>query len=254
MKKAGRLLIITALVCILAGTLWFFFGRGDPNALWNIISQQCVPNQQHNNNPSPCQKVDLTKRYVLFKDNKGPYHDLVMPTDKITGIEDPVLQTGKAKPYFSYAWNNRKDLSVRIGKPLKDQWISLAINSKYGRSQNQLHIHVSCLRQDVYDTLGKSSQKIDRSWLPLAEKLAGHSYMARKLEGSDLTKEDPFRLLQTYAIEQGDRIGKYGLALVISPRGEMILLANRLKLTELSLGSAEEIQDYHCAIAGNQIK
>jgi CDP-diacylglycerol pyrophosphatase len=31
----------------------------------------------------------------------------------------------------------------------------------------------------------------------------------------------------------------------------MLLLANRLKLTDLNLGSAGEIQDYRCEVAGN---
>ncbi|XLM23386.1 CDP-diacylglycerol diphosphatase, partial [Chromobacterium piscinae] len=30
------------------------------------------------------------------------------------------------------------------GEPLPRQAVSLAINSQYGRSQNQLHIHISC--------------------------------------------------------------------------------------------------------------
>lgn len=52
-------------------------------------------------------------------------------------------------------------------------------------------------------------------------------------------------------VKQGDSIGNYGLALAVSPQGEMLLLANRLKLTDLNLGSAGEIQDYQCAVAGN---
>ncbi|PVZ83007.1 CDP-diacylglycerol diphosphatase [Serratia sp. S1B] len=250
MKKFFRLLIILLIVLIMAVVLWFFFGRGNQNALWQIVSEQCIPNQQQNDDPTPCLKVDLTGRYVLFKDNKGPYHDLVMPTDKVSGIESPLLQTEQASPYFSQAWNNRDHLSVEAGVPLKEQWLSLAINSKYGRSQNQLHIHVACLRQDVYNILSEQTQYIDQQWRPLAEKLVGHQYLARKMSGTDLIKEDPFRLLQSYVTDQGDNIGNYGLALVVNPQGEMILLANRLKLTDLNLGSAGEIQDYQCAVSG----
>ena len=31
--------------------------------------------------------------------------------------------------------------------------ISLAVNSVYGRSQNQLHIHIDCVRSDVRNAL-----------------------------------------------------------------------------------------------------
>ncbi|HGM7838437.1 TPA: CDP-diacylglycerol diphosphatase [Serratia marcescens] len=251
MKRLFRLLIILLVILLLAAVLWWFFGRGNPNALWQIVSQQCVPNQQQNNDPAPCLKVDLTEGYVLFKDSKGPYHDLVMPTEKVSGIESPALQTDHAPPYFAQAWNNREHISGELGKPLKDAWLSLAVNSKYGRSQNQLHIHIACLRQDVYNALGQQAEQLDQQWRPLAVKLVGHQYLARKLAGTDLTQEDPFRLLQNYVVEQGDSIGNYGLALAVSPQGEMLLLANRLKLTDLNLGSAGEIQDYQCAVAGN---
>lgn len=162
MKRLFRLLIILLVILLLAAVLWWFFGRGNPNALWQIVSQQCVPNQQQNNDPAPCLKVDLTEGYVLFKDSKGPYHDLVMPTEKVSGIESPALQTEHAPPYFARARNNREHISGELGKPLKDAWLSLAVNSKYGRSQNQLHIHVACLRQDVYNALGQQAEQLDQ--------------------------------------------------------------------------------------------
>lgn len=249
MKRLYKLLI-TFLV-IIAVALWWCFGRGNTNALWQIVSQQCVPNQQQNNDPAPCLKVDLTDHYVLFEDSKGPYHDLVMPTDKISGIESSELQTEKIPPYFYQAWENRLHISEEFGKPIKDPVLSLAINSKYGRSQNQLHIHIACLRPDVYHTLREQVNQIDQNWKPLGEKLAGHYYIARKLSGTDLTKEDPIKLLQQYVSERGDNIANYGLALVVAQNGEMMLLASRLKITDLHLGSVGEIQDYKCALATN---
>jgi len=251
MKRLAKIIIIVLVILILTVVLWFFFGRGNQDALWQIVSQQCVPNQQQNSAPAPCIKVDLTEHYVLFKDNKGPYHDLLMPTAKVIGIESPLLQTEQVPPYFSQAWNNRYHISSELVKPPADQWISLAVNSKYGRSQNQLHIHVACLRQDVYKTLSEQAQDIDQNWRPLVEKLVGHQYLARKLTGTDLIREDPFRLLKKYVVAQGDNIGNYGLALALSPQGEFILLANRLNLAALNLGSAGEIQDYRCTVAGN---
>ena len=251
MKRFFKLIIILLIILILAVSLWFVFGRGNQDALWQIVSQQCVPNQQQNDNPAPCLKVDLTQGYVLFKDNKGPFHDLVIPIDKVSGIESRVLQMQQTPPYFSQAWNNRNRLSAEIGKPLKDEWISLAINSKYGRSQNQLHIHIACLRQDIHDTLSEQQHNIDQYWRPLPEKLLGHQYLAKKLSGTDLIKEDPFHLLQGFVLEQDDSIDNYGLALTVNPQGEMILLANRLKLTDLNLGSTGEILDYECAVADN---
>ncbi|MFN2767745.1 CDP-diacylglycerol diphosphatase, partial [Escherichia coli] len=89
----------------------------------------------------------------------------------------PILQADRTPPYFSLAWNNREHISGELGKPLKDAWVSLAVNSKYGRSQNQLHIHVACLRQDVYNALGEQAEQLDQQWRPLAVKLVGHHYL-----------------------------------------------------------------------------
>ena len=251
MKQFFKLLICFLVIIIIALTLWWYFFRDNPNILWQIISQQCVPNQQKNNDPTPCSKVDLTERYVLFKDNRGPYHDLIMPVDKITGIESPLLQQENVKPYFYQAWENRAALSEEFGKPINDQLLALTINSKYGRSQNQLHIHLACLNPKVYKTLQKEMSQIDQTWKPLSENLVGHQYLARKLAGTDLRKEDPFKLLQRYADKQGNSIGTYGLALVVNPAGEMILLANHLKIIDMNLASAGELQDYRCAVADN---
>ncbi len=41
-------------------------------------------------------------------------------------------------------------------------------------------------------------------------------------------------------------MGNYGLAMVQLKDGSKVLLANRLDITELNLGSAGEILDYQC--------
>lgn len=249
MKQICRLIVLFFLITIMLVTLWWFFGRGNTAALWQIVSQQCVPNQQKNHDPAPCLKVNLADRYVLFKDKKGPYHDLLMPTDKVSGIESPNLQSENTPHYFSQAWENRAHISEELGKPVQDAFLSLALNSKYGRSQNQMHIHIACLRPDVYNVLKEKMDQIDQTWKPLDTKLVDHRYIARKLSGKDLSKEDPIKLLQQYVSERGDNISHYGLALVSSPEGERVLLANQLKITKLNLGSAGELQDYECALA-----
>ena len=43
----------------------------------------------------------------------------------------------------------RYRLAAEYGGPVPDDRLGMAINSAYGRSQNQLHIHLTCLREDV---------------------------------------------------------------------------------------------------------
>lgn len=247
MRNKNALIIFPVIIVILF-VLYYLYGRGNTNALWEIVSQQCVPNQEQNEKPDPCIKVDLQERYVLFKDSKGPFHDLVMPTYKISGIESPELQTENVTPYFSKAWSERNHLEGEIGKPIKDKYISLAVNSKYGRSQDQLHIHVSCLKKEVSDLLESEKGSIGPEWKTFPKEIMGHNYLVKRLQGNDLEKEEPFKLLNYYAISKGDKIGNYGLAVSKMNDGSTVLLANRFSLFDFNLGAIGEIQDYNCDI------
>lgn len=217
------------------------------DALWEIVSRQCVPNQKIHHRPTPCLKVDSARGYVLFKDAKGPVHDLVLPIKRITGIESPALQRANVPRFFALAWDERKHLSRELGQPIKERYLSMAVNSKYGRSQNQLHIHLACLAREVYLLLERET--IGTSWKSLRAPIKGHRYLARKLDGEALEKEDPFKLLHDFVTRQGDNIGYYGLAVVGSENGDLVLLANRVDFLKLNFGSAGEIQDYDCALA-----
>ncbi|SFU58525.1 CDP-diacylglycerol diphosphatase [Xenorhabdus koppenhoeferi] len=244
--KNNKIKIIVFILFLIAFLIYYIWERGNPNALWEIVNQQCVPNQIKNANPSPCLKVDLDKKYVLFKDEKGPKHDLIMPTYKVTGIESPELQKNSSPSFFSYAWDERTNLTKGDNKNIDDNRISLAVNSKYGRSQDQLHIHLSCLKKEVSVALEKDKDAISNDWKVLPSKLEGHTYLVKKLESNDLYKENPFKLLQNYISRIDDDIEYYGLAVSKLKDGSMVLLANRFDLLELNLGSAGEIQDYKC--------
>jgi CDP-diacylglycerol pyrophosphatase len=249
-RKVRFVFALIVLLAVLAAA-YDRFVRGNPHALWEIVSQQCVPNQKENGQPAPCLKVDLDQQYVVFKDRRGPYHDLIMPTGRVTGIESPLLQEPGARSFFADAWNERGRLAQAFGRPIDDRFLSFAINSKYGRSQDQLHIHVSCLKPDVYRLLAAEQRDIGPDWRPLAQRIDGHVYLARRLGSDDLVSENPFRILDAYARGQDDSIAKFGLAVVKLQDGGMALLANRLDVfMGFNRGSAEEIQDFTCAVAG----
>ncbi|WP_323640470.1 CDP-diacylglycerol diphosphatase [Pectobacterium polonicum] len=251
MKRNTTLLFtVSAIILLTAATaIGWKVVRGNSNALWEIVSEQCVPNQQHSGNPAPCLEVNLADGYVLFDDRNGPYHDLLLPTDKVSGIESPGLLQQNTPNFFMLAWDRRGHLSREAGKPIKDGYLSLAINSRYGRTQNQLHIHIACLRPEVYQTLNQQFPMISADWKPLPVKINGHVYLAKTIATNELTQSDPFKTLDRYAQRQNESIGKYGLAMVSMPTGEKVLLASSLDVFNMSLGSVEEIQDFSCALA-----
>ncbi|MGY2288293.1 CDP-diacylglycerol diphosphatase [Pseudomonas sp. SDO528_S397] len=245
MKRSTVLKIAGGLVCagVLAGAYQL---RGNPDVLWHIVSQQCVPNQAAHQGPSPCLQVYPDKGFVLFKDRNGPYQDLLIPTDKVTGIEDPALGRDLLPHYFTQAWKHRDVLSTGLPTPIADRYVSLAINSRYGRSQNQLHIHIACLRPDVFTTLTQQAATLDEQWRTLPVKLMGHTYSARTLSAAELDQRDPLSVLHDYVQAQDDSMGRYSLLLAPGANGDFVLLTTRLTISELNRASTEELQDHQC--------
>ena len=97
-----------ALLGLLAGR-----AAADPDALWYIISEQCVPDQQQAHSPKPCALVDLAAGYVVLKDRDGNTQFLVMPTARITGIESPAILAPDAPNYWQDAWDARRFVDAR---------------------------------------------------------------------------------------------------------------------------------------------
>ena len=95
----------------------------DPNALWNIVHGQCVPNQEQHGDPKPCAEVNLKEGvghgYAVLKDINGATQYLLIPTDRIVGIESPELRTPGATNYFAAAWEARRFVEKALGQDRK---------------------------------------------------------------------------------------------------------------------------------------
>ena len=191
--------------------------------------------------------------WAVLKDRRGKTQFLLIPTARVTGIEDPAVLAPDAPNWWQAAWSARGYVMARAGRELPRDALSLAINAPTGRTQDQLHIHVDCLREDVRDALRARAASVGEAWAPLGVPLAGHDYRARRLDGAELGANDPFRLL---AAAPG--VGAAGMAdetLVVvgaSFAGGVpgfLLLADRVDLAAGDRGNGEELQDHDCALA-----
>ena len=237
---------IAIVVVLLIITAFFYLRPTHPDALWKIVSQQCVPHQQQRQNPSPCAEVNLAQRFVIFKDRNGPLQYLLMPTAKITGIESPLLLKPQQPNYFAAAWQQRPWLSKRYGSPVPDNVLSLTVNSEYGRSQNQLHIHMSCTKPQVRQQINRLIPSLSNQWQPIKNGINSHRYWARKLEKSELSHSSPFILLANGLPAAREDMGAFGLALLPVDDGSFVLLATQREWWKMNLASIEEIQDHRC--------
>ncbi|MGB7802688.1 CDP-diacylglycerol diphosphatase [Buttiauxella sp.] len=219
-----------------------------PDALWRIVSEQCVPHQRDNQSSAPCAKVDLQSGYVLLKDINGPLQYLLMPTAKISGMESPELLDAKTANFLWLAWQQRNVMSVRRGAQVPDDVISLTINSETGRSQNQLHIHISCLRADVREQLNQYANTLNTDWQTFPVSLAGNPYIARKVTPAEFSQHSPFMMLAAEVAQARENMGRYSLAMAKLKDGEWIALATERNLLRLNLASAEQLQDHDCGL------
>jgi len=225
----------------------------DPDALWKIISQKCVPNERQYGEPTPCAVVDIkdgdAHGYVVLKDRVGATQYLVMPTAKITGIEDPAILAPGAANYFADAWRERHFTIDAAERDLKRDELSLAVNSMYGRSQNQLHIHIDCVRPDVRRSLREHAAGLSPRWSRVPLRFDGHRYWAMRVGGADLHGVDPFRALARGMTGARADMGDWTLVVVgVAPRG-FVLLAGHVDPATNDDGSGEDLLDHDCALA-----
>lgn len=227
----------------------------DPDALWKIISEKCLPNEREYGQPAPCAVVDINdgdaKGYVVLKDREGDTQYLVMPTAKITGIEDPAVLAAGAANYFADAWQARHFTADAAKIALPPDTLSLAVNSPHGRSQNQLHIHIDCLRPDVRATIERQLAAVGDKWAPFPEPLAGHPYRAIRV--ADLDKANPFTLLAEGVPGAREAMSNHTLAAIgVTFPGNtpgFVVLDGQFDAAAKDFASAEELQDHSCAIA-----
>jgi CDP-diacylglycerol pyrophosphatase len=225
----------------------------NPDALWVVVHDVCVPDQQVFGNPAPCTEVDLAAGYAILKDPNAsaPTQFLLVPTTRVTGIEDPALLSPGTPNYWAAAWRARRYVDQRAGRILGRDELSLAINSVYGRSQNQLHIHIDCIKPAVKAALRAHANAIGRDWSPFPIVLAGEWYLARRIEGFDLDGINPFELL-TALPEAHPGIGELSLVVTgetgAGGREGFILLTGR-SAPDIGNRWGEALQDHRCTVA-----
>jgi CDP-diacylglycerol pyrophosphatase len=226
--------------------------QADPNALWEIVHGQCVPDEQQHGDPKPCAEVDLRSGVAVLKDIRGATQFLLIPTEQISGIKSPLVLAPRATNYFAEAWQARDRVEKALGHSLLRDALSLAINSQSARSQNQLHIHIDCVRADVRDALRSERSRIGRHWRPLNVLLAGHRYTAMRITGNSLAGYNPFKLLASGIPGASANMGQHTLV-VVGMRFDrnvpgFVILEDQADPAHGDNAGGEELQDHACAL------
>ena len=222
-----------------------------PNALWRVVHDLCAVDRRVLGLPEPCLAVHLREGWAVVKDTRQRTHILVVPTRRIPGIESRFLLEPGAPNYWRDAWKARSYFERLLGRPAPRGDYALVINSLYGRTQDQLHIHIDCIQPLVAEALREAAPDVGPAWAPLETPIAGQRFEARRINGEDLER-NPFKLLATGIPDARTNMGQYTLAAVpmTFPGGEpgFILLARRADLAHGDPANGESILDNQCLL------
>jgi CDP-diacylglycerol pyrophosphatase len=160
-----------------------------PNSLWSLA--RCCASSLDSD--PDCRSYSKTDGFIILKDHSPAKPDayLIIPTTKVTGIEDPHVFAPPLADFWAYAW---RQAQLYLRRPAADT--GLAINSVFGRTQNQLHIHISCLRPDVAEALAANEAKIGADPAkPFVLPLGPRHSLYRAIKVTSLTARSPFALV-----------------------------------------------------------
>jgi CDP-diacylglycerol pyrophosphatase len=219
------------------------------DALRHIVQDQCMVHWRQQHDARPCERIYLPdaprerEGYAILHDIKGGAHFLLIPTRTIAGMESAELLDGGTPNYFAAAWQARDLLAAAVGHGIRRGAIGLALNPRHARSQDQMHIHIECLRTDIAHALQAAAPRIRGTWSSVF--VGAWDYQAIRVMGEGLGGADPFELLADKLPAAKSAMGDYTLVLAGMEFNEgpgFILLAGKGPAGEVLLDST-------CAIA-----
>ena len=216
----------------------------DRDALKHIVQDQCLPHWRELRDPAPCARI-VPPDFAVLADRKGGAHYLLIATGNVTGIEDPALLADDSPNYFAAAWAARDRLDGVIGHSLRRESVGLAINSAIMRGQDQMHVHIECVKPGVSRVLHAAAAELKPQWSRLW--LEDRAYSALRIDGEDLSGKDPVRLLANGVPGARAQMRAFTLVVVgmqFADGAGFIVLAGRTPLVV----PGETLLDSTCAI------
>jgi len=215
-----------------------------------VVHGLCLTDKRVLGLAAPCLALDRRRGFAVVPDPNGPTQVLLVPTRRVSGIESPALLDADSPNYWQDAWESRVWVERRAHHALSREDVAMAINSHNGRTQDQLHIHIDCVRVEVRDALQAHAARLPKVWSRFPVSLFGHRYRALRLDGANLGSRDPFKLLADGDDLARSDMGRETLAVVGASFDGMpgfVVLAARDN-SENPEAAAEELMDHSCAV------
>jgi CDP-diacylglycerol pyrophosphatase len=211
---------------------------GPPNSLWSL-ARCCAQNLS--SDPF-CRYHSKNDQFIILKDNSPakPNAYLIIPTTKVTGIEDRQIFAAPVADFWAHGW---RQAQLYLKKPAAET--ALAINSGNGRSQDQLHIHISCVRRDVARALAENDDRIGGDPAkPVELPLGLQNHVYRVIKVMSLSADSPFDLAAVMSGAKAD-MAEQSIAVVGSKTPGVYYVLNT-QHEGANPGAAEELLEQAC--------
>ncbi len=197
--------------------------------------------------PTPCLAVDHERGFATVRTPDEATHIIITPLVRVAGVESPALLRKDAPNYWADAWSERHWVEAAAGRPLAWSDIGMAINSRAGRSQDQLHIHVDCVIPQLKSRFARAARG-RKGWFEIDLRPWSGRYHGRWLGAEELDRN----IFRMAALEiprardnmAGETIAVIGMDEPGAGRGFLLLVAG-------GGGHAEELLDHQCRVARN---
>jgi CDP-diacylglycerol pyrophosphatase len=221
------------------------FDVSDRKALWYVVNDLCRPMQQAFNLPIPCLKVDLANGFAVIRAPGDKTQILVAPTARIAGIEGPAILRDQTLNLWSRAWSERNRVVESAPRPLDWNDIGMAVNSRRGRSQDQLHIHVDCVNPRLKLALASRASRLSSKWSKLDWGPWAGRYRVKELDSAGVD-QNIFKLIADEIPGAKSKMALQSIAVVgftgsNGDRGFAVLASG-------DGGRAEELLDHACSV------
>jgi len=248
--------LMAAVVAIVAGVPTAAAEPAPPNdpsrdrdALWKIVHDRCEVRYQRTGAYAPCTSVDEASGTALYKASYDPYQFLLLPLARVPGIEDPALQEPMGRNYLYDAWSARFLVPSRLNNSLPESDVILTINPKNARTQDQLHIHISCASPATSAVLKKVDASEYVRWNQLPVDLGGHTYQALAMSRREFESKNLFQDVYMKVTADRKSIENASIAIAKVATDQFLLLLLVAEGTEDQPVNADTLLDHGCSIA-----
>ena len=228
---------------------------GARGLLWRVV-QTCLVSHYVTGGAFPCLAVEAANGaedgYAVLRAPLDGRHVIVTPTVRTIGIEGERLRGADAPEYFRDAWNSRHFVTDGLTRqPARDD-LAMAVNSRLGRSQDQLHIHVDCIRPAIKQVLQRQAASLSpSSWTQITVLPHAPRYWALAVRSEDLSGVNVFDLVAKGLAVDPQRMDDITVVVAgsdhIHDRPGFIVLARQRLANSMDEAHGEALLNHSCS-------